>query len=626
MDEEIICSKTDSISVLDLNIRVHNALRRSGISEIGELIVLNDDQLFAVRFLGEKGVSEIRERLTRVTLIDNPFPTHEIEPLKEWSAEPQILINLGPPMIPCYEVVEWQQQVLARQMESRTLHPMMQFEGYRLGELVDVHSHTEGLYGLLLKILTAPISVSQELEHLLDNVSQRELDILNRRFCIRRQTLESVATDLGVTRERVRQIEKQAIGRVEKAASTLQLLRIRSAILFADDMDLSFAGWSQSLRRTGLLGDWATERFEGSNPVELMIIACELITGPPSEINIPESLNYMIKLHYDGKSSVAARVMQLSEALSPDAERLIRRHAQHSGAVSVDWLVKQEEIPFDRKQLKQVLAAKEFIDIGEGWHLSVEYMPHLLSKSHVFHNTLQKMFAYCGPLDERDIMFGMEHALSRKDFPVPPTDVISTILKQYNYLHENGKWYWEGSITEKLNEGEKIIVRTMIDNDDVAHRSMLAKAFIDSPLSFASLHGTLSRSPLFDNFEKGLYKLRGERPSSDDIESARSAKERIPVNLEVKRDTRGSIIIGANLGSPAIGNGTIVSEKLPNLEGDWNFVLTNGKTINIAVTASEIRGLSQAIKQQCCEVGDRVQLTFNLWDRNVTLCKLEDGD
>ena len=64
-----------------------------------------------------------------------------------------------------------------------------------------------------------------------------------------------------------------------------------------------------------------------------------------------------------------------------------------------------------------------------------------------------------------------------------------------------------------------------------------------------------------------------------------------------------------------------MSDKLPNLEGEWEYKSDNGKTRKITVTENEIRGLSTAIRYFDCKVGDRIQLIFNAWDRTVAINK-----
>ena len=417
MNEKIICSTSDSIKVLSLNIRVFNALRRSKIRDIGELIVLNDDQLFAVHNLGGKGVAEIREQLSKVELLDAPPSAHENEPLKEWSREPQILIDLGPPMIPRHEVVEWQQMMLVKQIEARTLHPQMQIDGYTLAELMYLPSRTAGLYKILLKILTAPISVAQELEQLFNIMPPREMDILLRRFGFERQTLQMIASVFGITRERVRQLERQARGRVQPVASSLPLVRIRSAFLFADDMDLSFDDWSNSLLNTGLLGDWPRERFSDVDKIQLLIVVFGILEDATQAIEIPESLKWMLQLNARGLSTAPARMLKVLESFSGATERLVMRHLRYSGAVSLDWLANQDGTNLSSEELRLVLEYKSFFRVGENWFMSLEYAPNEHEYFSVLHRSLLKMFQYCGPLSVRDIYLESSELLSRQTFP-----------------------------------------------------------------------------------------------------------------------------------------------------------------------------------------------------------------
>jgi DNA-directed RNA polymerase subunit alpha len=52
-----------SIDVLDLSTRTYNALKRSDITTIGQLLQLDENKLGSVRNLGQKSVDEIRQQL-----------------------------------------------------------------------------------------------------------------------------------------------------------------------------------------------------------------------------------------------------------------------------------------------------------------------------------------------------------------------------------------------------------------------------------------------------------------------------------------------------------------------------------------------------------------------------------
>jgi DNA-directed RNA polymerase subunit alpha len=52
-----------SIDDLDLSTRTHNCLKRAGITDVGQILEMDDKDLMAIRNLGEKSLTEIREKL-----------------------------------------------------------------------------------------------------------------------------------------------------------------------------------------------------------------------------------------------------------------------------------------------------------------------------------------------------------------------------------------------------------------------------------------------------------------------------------------------------------------------------------------------------------------------------------
>lgn len=626
MDDKIVCSTTDNIEVLDLSVRVRNALRRSNVFDIGVLIALNDDQLFTVRNLGEKGVAEIRERLGRVSLIDGPPQGPNSDPLNEWTGEPQILIDLGPPMIPLHEVVRSQQAILAKQIRYGLLHPDALVDGDTLGDLVNTRFvHEQSLYARLLMLLTSSVSVSDEIESILNPLDSRELDILILRNGCNKWTLAQIAERLSLTRERVRQIEQKVHQKLSSSLVANPSTRIRSAILQADDKDLSFNAWSVRLRRTGLLGDWSRAEFKHFDQLELLVVLIELLGDASSDIGITDSFNSIMKLRDLNLPNAPARAHVLLEDFRGATKRLVLRHLRYSGAVSLDWLVDQDVVEFSKSDLRLILECLDFFCIDENWYGSYRYMPDRLEKNSVLHNSLLKMFQYCGPLEIQDVYFGIEHTCSRTDFPIPTIGVLEDILSRYGYANDDGLWYWAGNYHSELGQGERVLWETIYGQGGVAHHSQLLQAILDSGRSGPSLGGTISRSPLFDNFQKGLYKLRGSQPDKDVIELARSAAERIPVELTVERDSYGRIKIEANLGILVIANGTLTSDGLPNLIGNWDCDWGDGNFADVRVTQNEIRGLSRIIRFLRCEVGDRLAFTFNVINRTVAIRKTGDS-
>jgi DNA-directed RNA polymerase subunit alpha len=52
-----------SIEELDLSVRAYNCLKRSGITKIGQILEMSDEELLAVRNFGQKSLDELKERL-----------------------------------------------------------------------------------------------------------------------------------------------------------------------------------------------------------------------------------------------------------------------------------------------------------------------------------------------------------------------------------------------------------------------------------------------------------------------------------------------------------------------------------------------------------------------------------
>ncbi len=59
------------IEELDLSVRSYNCLKRSGITKVGQVLMMNEEDLLAVRNFGEKSLLELRERLVARNFLPN---------------------------------------------------------------------------------------------------------------------------------------------------------------------------------------------------------------------------------------------------------------------------------------------------------------------------------------------------------------------------------------------------------------------------------------------------------------------------------------------------------------------------------------------------------------------------
>jgi DNA-directed RNA polymerase subunit alpha len=59
------------IEELDLSVRAFNCLKRSGITRVGQVLTMSQDDLLAVRNFGEKSLNELKDTLIARSFLPN---------------------------------------------------------------------------------------------------------------------------------------------------------------------------------------------------------------------------------------------------------------------------------------------------------------------------------------------------------------------------------------------------------------------------------------------------------------------------------------------------------------------------------------------------------------------------
>lgn len=236
---------------LDLPVRAHNALARNDIRTVGQLAIMSDEDLFAVRNLGTKSLNEIRQRLT-VYLEDHP-----LQPLRDdcTTAYRAPGIRLAKTTLPILESelllgaehIPLQEFPLSRLGLSPDTEQKLRNAGiqsiFGLSEItgtdfedstfIEVQERTRHYLTWLLaqdrdaweaEIANRGISplyrfdierasVDELVTEWLSFLSDRHQLMLRLRFGLegRIWTLEEIGQEMGLTRERIRQIEKQTL-------------------------------------------------------------------------------------------------------------------------------------------------------------------------------------------------------------------------------------------------------------------------------------------------------------------------------------------------------------------------------------------------------------------------------
>ena len=626
----------DPIEKLNLSKRSFNALTRTGTRTVGEVLELIESaRLQLIRELGTECILEITEILTQVKILDNSEIRWISPHVWRWLVvkilnDSEVESKRSKNEIP-EQVVEEQAQLVRKQLLRGLLHEKAAIAEKSIKNWLAEIEKTESnrVYEVLATILGSSLNICEEIEFFLSQISgQYRMTILLSTYGFETKTLAQTGEELGISRERVRQIRnelKDKTTTISNLKARPALLRMQSALLIAGDlgMDITYEQWTQHIRSSGLIGDWTSQDFVGTDAVEVMTAICNLLDDCKIHwLQIPESLRHVIQPVTSDISDVPAKIPHAFESLPNEVKRLINGHTKNSGGVHVKWL--SQESGRELEEIKNILQQGGYKAFSEDWFIpTVLDNPRQISHRDICYRCLGKMLQYCGPLTIDDLCGGLRHVLSRTRFPVPPPDVIAEIARIHNYRRENELYYWYGTYDENLkkSKGESIIMNCLEQIGPVLNHSELAHAFIESDLSYPSLHSTLQRSPLFERIESGLYKLRGREVTYQDIERAKAAREQQPLRPEVEYRTDGNIIVSVTLNAIAVGSGTILCERFPDLNGNWPCYVDGEGVGELNATENEFRHLKKPFELLNCQPGERLKFTFNTWERTVAIQK-----
>lgn len=585
------CHETDGIEYLGLSRRVHNALLRGNVRSIRNLLDrFKDDTLLEIRSLGRKGLEEIT---SKVRLIEILSPLEQAAPKTE--------------VTPVHEVIKWQRAALREQISLRRLHPDVIADGVRVkrlisGEFVEI----EELHARLTAILTLPDSVAAEFQHILTSLEDDQREVLRRRHKANAVQLDTIARELSISTVLAKKLEQIANRRLKYSLNTMPMVRTYSALLFAQELglDLTYEEWCESLKESGILGNWTTEKAKDFEPAELILYICRPRPTHDTFIATPKCVDLFRRLVKRGKPNVPARVLNLFDFMSAKESRLIDSHLNNSGAVSLPWLKAQAELSRLTDDLRWILELKDFVEIDNGWYGDHKTFTDSRGASTVFHKTVQKMILYCGPLIIGAVQRGLERWLIRSNFPVAPKNVLEWILAQSGYTEIDSGWGWQGILSAKLSNSERLIWYEIVKHRGRVHESTLRQAIKGTSVSLQSMKRTLARSPLFEPLSQDDIVLNGHlmRLVKESIHKFSGC---IAVSVIVPTSGQARLYVGRSL------------ER--HLQGHWHFLHDRTNSTVCTVIGQKVLGLRWILYDLGIELGGLVRVEFQLQSRVITV-------
>ena len=327
--ESMHSSDDRPIDVLDLSVRSFNCLKRAKIYTVQQLLDISSEELIKVKNLGQKSLTEIE------MIRQNYVPPFDIIPKTIFSAEelkPRILKAFNKPFkgLSFQEIKDALPSTAEDDVIKRAVGELL---AEKKIEYVDFRCY-----------LVYP-SFYDYLADYLATLGDRDRVILERRYS--GDTLEAVAQDLGITRERVRQIQGKHVRRLR-----MNFSRIHENETFDEDFyetlytkcDLPESFWSEELGLSQNSINYLNSTFRrGSEKPEDVL----------NDEDIPISLRYRVRSFLD-RDKVRVDGVLLPRRRSELEEYALRKYAQDEivferFAELYNGLLEANGIPFDEK-------------------------------------------------------------------------------------------------------------------------------------------------------------------------------------------------------------------------------------------------------------------------------------
>ena len=619
------------IELLGLSVRPYNALKRGGLATLGEVLAFLEayeaSGTKSVRNVGPQSIAELQDKLAKY--LQKP----KYKPLAEKTfalvlPDKRTLSPQNRVIARCQEL----QDALAAEITRQKLHGQAIVDDRTVSDWLDLDCGSSDEFVLRqicrsFEQALANRTICDELTKLFTGIAEDRIEVFFDRMGPKKHTLEQIGRKKGLTRERIRQIAEKMKNRICERISLDHYVRIQSGLLVAKDMGsgITYSDWVRHITATGLLGNWDAKTMQCSperiNPVGLMLAVCSQLGSSTVEkpFQIPENLRIAMAC----SPSASPDLIKMLSAIPKRTVRSIRKEAKNGGAVHVPSLARKLALTLDQTQ--RLLSEWGYKQIASDWYmLRPRKRAGSLDQTWAVFHTVLKMLKFCDPLDMKEIWRGVRSHVSRRGHVVPPPSTLLQVLLAYGFQLEDGRLSWSGANGSQLSASETLVLREIRRLGPVVSHYDLSQAFMEASLSLPALSNTLAHSPLFAKVKAGFYKIRGSSISQEHISKAEERQLTTVANPEVIYDTSGTIRFRLNLGNIAAATGSLFTTHIPNLTGNWSACANDVPCGVVHVSDKQLWGLGKSFRAIKVQVGERVELKFNTWQRTVNIAKVSN--
>lgn len=416
-------------------------------------------------------------------------------------------------------------------------------------------------------------------------------------------TLEVAAQEIGVTRERVRQIESKFKRRLSSAWTPAldRALRIVGRVKFSPATELQ-----EALRSAGLL--------VGEFPLVSLAHAAELFGR-----DVPSLAEH------DGMIGPADFARTVA-----GVQLLARRLTDRWGATTVAELASvlaDRDVALDEDIIRRTLDGipdVRFLEEERNWFWMAGSTRNRLL------NYVRKIVSVAGSIDIGELRNGVGRHHQMRGFR-PPRAVLARLCEDTGDYKVVGlrvvgnedlpDWH------DVLSGNEQILAEALFEHGPVMRRADLEELVVlEGGMNRVSFYNYLTYLPILARYAPGVYGLRGARVTAAEISALIPPVIRTQVlrNNGWSTDRRLWVVYRLSAAATTSGVLSVPAAFSPLLRGQFNLLTEDDAAMGtLVIEEGRLWGISPFYRRRGVEAGDHLLLTFNLQDRTA---RVEVGD
>ena len=433
--------------------------------------------------------------------------------------------------------------------------------------------------------------------------------ILIKRFGLAPKTLEEIALDLGVTRERIRQIQEVVAVRYLKHArlsGAIELLEKIEEIFSTHGEELSLPSFEGILIQEGFLGKFSEPLAKGHiknlDLLETLVCWLHLLSDKRYSLQPMEFSIDISNLVRSGRMSIKDRATLLS--ISSKARRQIKRKVLFTGGITIKEATKILSV--DERVAVFILESLNLKKVDKEW-FSFNNLDDDKDNSKIpLRIAGLKMLAIIPELEIGVFHEGLRKHSSRFYSNIAPVHVVSHVLPMLGFNINGARVSTRLPTKGVLSQSENTLISAISKNQGVASFLEIAEEFFLQRLSLPAVSVTLKRSPIAEKADEGLYNLRGMGITWQQVEDAKKRQKRFSQDSEVTYGLDGVVRMKLTVSSYAFLTGVVGSYGIRELSGSWP-VIHDGESFGEAkIDDVYLWGLAKLFKKLDIKMGERI--------------------